>query len=58
MDFKNKLSLNEFEVSDASSNNLAGNYSGEYKTFDIKQMSSNFNIKIVSLNKSDLGKKR
>ena len=55
MEFKNKLSLKEFEVSNASCSNLAGNYHGEKKTFDVKQMSSNLKVKIVSLNKFDLG---
>ena len=55
MEFKNKLSLKEFEVSNASCSNLAGNYHGEKKTFDVKQMSSNLRVKIVSLNKFDLG---
>ena len=55
MEFKNKLSLKEFEVSNASSSNLAGNYHGENKIFDVKQMSSNLKVKIVSLNKYDLG---
>ena len=55
MDFKNKLSLKEFEVSSASCSNLAGNYHGEKKTFDVKQMSSSLSIKIISLNKLDLG---
>ena len=55
MEFKNKLSLKEFEVSNASCSNLAGNYHGENKTFDVKQMSSNLKVKIVSLNKYDLG---
>ena len=55
MDFKNRLSLKEFEVSNASSSNLVGNYCGENKTFDVKQMSSKLNIKIINLNKTDLG---
>ena len=55
MEFKNKLSLKEFEVSNASCSNLAGNYHGENKTFDLKQMSSNLKVQIVSLNKYDLG---
>ena len=55
MDFKNKLSLKEFEVSNASCSNLAGNYHGERKTFDVKQMSSDLKVKIISLNKFDLG---
>ena len=55
MEFKNKLSLKEFEVSNASCSNLAGNYYGENKTFDLKQMSSNLKVKVVSLNKYDLG---
>ena len=49
------MSLKEFEVSNASCSNLAGNYHGEKKTFDVKQMSSNLRVKIVSLNKFDLG---
>ena len=55
MAFKNKLSLKEFEVSNASCSNLVGNYHGENKTFDVKQMSSSKTVKIVSLNKFDLG---
>ena len=55
MEFKNKLSLKEFEVSNASCSNLAGNYYGENKIFDVKQMSANLKIKIISLNKYDLG---
>lgn len=54
MDFKNKLSLKEFEVSNANSSNLAGNFCGENKIFDVKLMSSKLNIKIISLNKFDL----
>ena len=55
MDFKNKLSLNEFEVSNASSDNVSGNYCGQNKSFDVKQMSSSLRIQIISLNKFDLG---
>ena len=55
MEFKNKLSLKEFEVSNASCSNLVGNYHGENKTFDVKHMSSNLKVKIISLNKYDLG---
>ena len=40
MEFKNKLSLKEFEVSNASCSNLAGNYHGEKKTFDVNKNSS------------------
>ena len=57
MDFKNKLSLNEFEVSNASSDNVSGNYCGQNKSFDVKQMSSSLRIQIISLNKFDLGMK-
>ena len=55
MDFKNRLSLNEFEVANANSDNLSGNYCGANKPFDVKQMSSNLSVQIVSLDKFDLG---
>ena len=52
---KPKLTLSEFEIYDTSSNNVSGNFHGDSKQkYDIKQMSSKLQIKVVSLDKLDM----
>ena len=52
---KPRLTLSEFEIYDTSSNNVAGNIHGDAKMkYDIKQMSSKLQIKVVSLDKLDM----
>nr|ALS05142.1 DNA-directed RNA polymerase [Paracalanus parvus] len=55
VDEKPKLTLSEFEIYDTSSNNVSGNIHGDTnQKYDIKQMSSKLQIKVVTLDKLDM----
>jgi len=51
--FKNKISLKEFEVTNTSSQNVAGDIYGQ-KSFSFKEASNNLKVSVVLLNKTDI----
>jgi len=53
-DFKNKISLKEFEVVNTSSSNVAGNFSGQQKGFNVKEVTEQLKVCVVSMNSSDM----
>jgi len=52
--FKNKISLKEFEVVNTSSSNVAGNYFGKQKGFDVKEASENLKACVVKMDRLDM----
>eukprot|EP00092_Neocalanus_flemingeri_P013273 GFUD01014305.1.p1 GENE.GFUD01014305.1~~GFUD01014305.1.p1 ORF type:complete len:359 (-),score=138.31 GFUD01014305.1:128-1153(-) len=53
-EFKNKISLKEFEVVNTSSSNVAGNFSGDQKGFNVKESSEQLKVSVVSMNSLDM----
>jgi len=51
--FKKKISLKEFEVTNTSSQNVAGDIYGQ-KSFSFKEASNNLKVTVVLLNKTDI----
>jgi len=52
--FKNKISLKEFEVVNTASSNVAGNFSGKQKSFDVKEAAKNLKVNVVTMNSLDM----
>ena len=53
-EFKNKISLKEFEVVNTSSSNVAGNFFGSQKGFNVKEASENLKMCVVKMDRLDM----
>jgi len=53
-EFKNKISLKEFEVTNTASYNVAGTFSGENKGFDVKEASAKLKVSVVNMDSLDM----
>ena len=52
--FKNKISLKEFEVVNTSSSNVAGNFFGSQKGFNVKEASESLKVCVVKMDRLDM----
>ena len=52
--FKNKISLKEFEVVNTSSSNVAGNFFGSQKGFSVKEASESLKVCVVKMDSLDM----
>ena len=53
-EFKNKISLKEFEVVNTSSSNVAGNFFGSQKGFNVKEASESLKVCVVKMDRLDM----
>jgi DNA-directed RNA polymerase I and III subunit RPAC1 len=53
-EFKNKISLKEFEVVNTSSSNVAGNFFGSQKGFNVKEAAESLKVCVVKMDRLDM----
>jgi len=52
--FKTKISLKEFEVTNTSSSNIAGNVPGQQKGFDVKEAEDKLKLSVIKMDAMDM----